>query len=347
MEHQDSVSHLSNQHEIETETVFHYFPRLPYELRFRIWQDFAPQLSTQPLLLQFTLDTCSRKVFKGPSLKSQTQASRAALATHQESRHLALRVLPDSLLIHRLDGLSQEGVLHLKLERDIVLLEPTFCFDGGHHGCNPSLRVPGFSECVVNLGMNFAGLEQRFQSSGSLSCFPELGNAFSNVKALWSCGNAEGEDIFRFRPPLHPMSAADGTRPWCYEPSTWEVLLEGVGSLFVDIKPDVEYADVFIPDIKNPLIHEEVNRMTYRVVREEGDEGPLEWHDVWSRFFYKGSAFEWFKQRLDGFGDPDDSDADEYWDGDYADGEEIWRDLVEGEGGKWLKDVEMWPLVAR
>lgn len=148
---------------------FTSFSRLLAALRVEIWQHFVLELTTQPLLLQFRLLTCDRTVSKGPSLPSQTVATRAVLGTNQESRRLGLGALPDTLEIYN-------GVVRFNRERDIVVLHDLMMCFGEIYRCfdrHPSMDVTGFSEQIVHFALNFWDLEESLTRFQSVSCFSE------------------------------------------------------------------------------------------------------------------------------------------------------------------------------
>lgn len=82
---------------------FPQFTRIPIELRWRIWEFFCPDLAAKPRVLGFHV-VPSRgdrpdDVSPDPPAYLQATAVRTVLATHRESRALALQAFPDSLSI--------------------------------------------------------------------------------------------------------------------------------------------------------------------------------------------------------------------------------------------------------
>ncbi|KAF3059769.1 hypothetical protein GL218_04792 [Daldinia childiae] len=96
---------------------FPQFTSLPPELRARIWEFFDPDLRTKARVFQMIIRTNPIEFWRSATLIEQTAPARAMLATHQESRALALKFYPDTLDLHR-----GSGVIRYNSERDIVLL---------------------------------------------------------------------------------------------------------------------------------------------------------------------------------------------------------------------------------
>ncbi|KAI0598405.1 hypothetical protein F4775DRAFT_555364 [Biscogniauxia sp. FL1348] len=108
----------------EPESEPYFFPqfcRLPIELRERIWEYFDPNLTSKARVLDVTVLSSPLELWAGPTLDQQTEPARVMLATHRESRALALKHYPDTLHLHR-----EKSIVHLNCAQDIVSLSGQF-----------------------------------------------------------------------------------------------------------------------------------------------------------------------------------------------------------------------------
>ncbi|KAI2782784.1 hypothetical protein F4815DRAFT_460706 [Daldinia loculata] len=96
---------------------FPQFKSLPPELRARIWEFFDPDLRTKARVFHMIIRTNPIEFWRSATLIEQTAPARAMLATHHESRALALKSYPDTLDLHR-----GSGVIRYNSERDVILL---------------------------------------------------------------------------------------------------------------------------------------------------------------------------------------------------------------------------------
>ncbi|KAI1137729.1 hypothetical protein F5Y05DRAFT_60276 [Hypoxylon sp. FL0543] len=108
----------------DTESVFFpQFTRLPPELRARVWEYFDIHLRTKARV--FEIMPCLRglmpRLTDGPRLVDQTAPARAMLATHQESRALALKSYPDTL-----DMFGGRGIFRYNSAKDVLYLTGTY-----------------------------------------------------------------------------------------------------------------------------------------------------------------------------------------------------------------------------
>ncbi|KAI2469069.1 hypothetical protein F4781DRAFT_239582 [Annulohypoxylon bovei var. microspora] len=79
-----------------------YFPQfmqLPPELRARVWDFFDPDLRAKARVFKLIFPDYHSEVWESAFLDEQTAPARAMLATHHESRELALKSYPDALHI--------------------------------------------------------------------------------------------------------------------------------------------------------------------------------------------------------------------------------------------------------
>ncbi|KID84551.1 hypothetical protein MGU_08215 [Metarhizium guizhouense ARSEF 977] len=127
------------------QAAFPQFMRLPVELRRRVWEVFCPDMVATTRVLCFTLSPSSA-IMRRPhdysvkdhwSLADQTEELRAMLATHRESRTMALKRFPDKL---RMDAGSGDAVVWFNRERDVVYMY-------GFETCR-TYHLPGFAEEV-------------------------------------------------------------------------------------------------------------------------------------------------------------------------------------------------------
>lgn len=115
----------SEQAEFDTD-IHHSFPhfcRIPVELRWRIWEFFCPDLAAQPRVFNFmampaTTGNGADEVWPDATISSQTAAARAMLATHRESRSLALGAFPDTL-----EFLNGGPMIRFNSADDVIRLE--------------------------------------------------------------------------------------------------------------------------------------------------------------------------------------------------------------------------------
>ncbi|KAK1760255.1 hypothetical protein QBC47DRAFT_366732 [Echria macrotheca] len=138
----------------EKETYFPQFTRLPMELRLKIWESFCPDLTAQSRVYDFPFN---QNRFAEMIFVSQTQAARAVLAVHRESRTFALKSFPDTLeyyldqpTVGRPTG--RLCVLRFRKEKDIILLSncETGSLRAGGSLCE---SIPGFTDRICNLAI--------------------------------------------------------------------------------------------------------------------------------------------------------------------------------------------------
>jgi hypothetical protein len=103
----------------------HSFPQfllLPIELRQHIWECFDWDMRCEgrvfDMLPMWGGGTSSRSIelWESATLAAQTAAARAVLATHRESREMALKFYPDTL------SLRNGGLIRLNKANDVILL---------------------------------------------------------------------------------------------------------------------------------------------------------------------------------------------------------------------------------
>lgn len=121
-QHVRSPLPLESDH-IRAPSSFPQFMQLPPELRHYIWSLFCPDLVAKSRVLEVEGNhkvnpRLRKNLVIGAFLQEQTAPARAVLATHRESRALALRTYPDTLPIH--DG---DGVVRFNKDTDVVLFD--------------------------------------------------------------------------------------------------------------------------------------------------------------------------------------------------------------------------------
>ncbi|KAI1804453.1 hypothetical protein F4811DRAFT_276941 [Daldinia bambusicola] len=150
-----------------------YFPQfrsLPPELRACVWEFFDLDLREKARVFRIIVMTNPMEFWENTGLIEQTAPARAMLATHRESRALALKSYPDTLGIHR-----GRGVIRYNSERDIVLLS-----------INSILRPDELEELFSSLGstknLAFGGLREANKSL----LYPRLA-VHPTLKAIFHC----------------------------------------------------------------------------------------------------------------------------------------------------------------
>ncbi|KAG8412153.1 hypothetical protein J3458_014347 [Metarhizium acridum] len=162
------------------QAAFPQFMRLPTELRRRVWEVFCPDIITKARVLCFTLSPSSATMRRPNdysvkdhwSLADQTEEVRAMLATHRESRTIALKRFPDKL---RMDAGSGDAVVWFNRERDVVNMHE-FVIDRTYH-------LPEFAEEVRQAAIypyrrEYAAYNARITHAKAM---------FPNLKRLYVC----------------------------------------------------------------------------------------------------------------------------------------------------------------
>jgi hypothetical protein len=166
---------------------FPQFMQLPPEIRHEIWRLFCPDLVAKSRVFEFTISRSDGQgwikmpINAGNFLDQQTAALRAVLATHRESRALALRTLPDTLAF----GDSYDVLrfnLRFNKERDIIRLSES-------PGVFPeSARTCGFTHHIRHLALDAEFSEMpdpalRTYLGGLLRRYPNLEAVYLHVEA--------------------------------------------------------------------------------------------------------------------------------------------------------------------
>jgi hypothetical protein len=157
----DDESSGSKKYGLCVRYSFTPFRRLPMELRLRIWEFFCPDLAARSHV--FTLNVMSRNIPLAPGpievrgdtfLELHTKAIRTVLATHRESRSLALRVFPDTLKIHH-----GSAMIRFNKDNDIVriVMPPTRIPLLAHDHPWP---LDGFRDTIQHLAIPYVFVSQ-------------------------------------------------------------------------------------------------------------------------------------------------------------------------------------------
>ncbi|ROT43660.1 hypothetical protein SODALDRAFT_375805 [Sodiomyces alkalinus F11] len=188
-----------------TGAQFHLFGKLPAELRNHIWSFFCPDLARRPRLLIFFLESCEGRAGWSPdasmALVYTTNLTRCLMATHHESRALALRRFPDSLKFKSHD---EDAYVRFNKETDIVYLSIHSITNRQMFSPDSMTVLPGFTDQVANLAVELGELDRHelivphstsyFLHRHFLSAFTELKTFYTSVdyqdvstaKALWA-----------------------------------------------------------------------------------------------------------------------------------------------------------------
>ncbi|PHH62099.1 hypothetical protein CDD81_7592 [Ophiocordyceps australis] len=189
---------------------FHYFTRLPVEVRHLIWKHFCPDLEQKPRVLAFRFD-CEQvesdpfkrprgrspspdngRILDGLFLEGQTEALRAVMAVDRESRALARSYFPDNLCFD--SGCPQSALAAFNKAHDVVMLE----FILMEPSTIRSVNTTGFLEHVVNLAIDMT-TEDAQDSDIPTHDASEIVEALSMFPSLKRVYLARGDDLYRLR----------------------------------------------------------------------------------------------------------------------------------------------------
>ncbi|KAI1411989.1 hypothetical protein F5Y13DRAFT_49871 [Hypoxylon sp. FL1857] len=181
----------------DTEPVFFpQFTRLPPELRARVWDFFDVDLKAKARVFDLIFHEPSSSFQQSACLAEQTAPARAMLATHRESRALALRSYPDAIDIDR-----GSGILRYRSAKDVLLL---FNSNIGHLGTILSqIKTPSHVAFFVSL-----------EDSESHQMLPL--DTTEKLRSLYFCSDADD-----FGPKMLQWCVSDSahsfTRQWTEE----------------------------------------------------------------------------------------------------------------------------------
>ncbi|KAI0129644.1 hypothetical protein BJ170DRAFT_681136 [Xylariales sp. AK1849] len=106
----------------QVEASFPHFCRLPIELRHRVWESFDVDLRAPSRVFDFNIDKEQKfEVWENTTLEQQTAPARAILATHRESRKMALTFYPDEAIFR-----NGQGVIRCNKDNDVIMLRARY-----------------------------------------------------------------------------------------------------------------------------------------------------------------------------------------------------------------------------
>jgi hypothetical protein len=118
----------------ETLESFPQFIRLPIELRSRVWNFFDVAMRSPARVFTFQLTRLHNpETWASVILEQQTGPARATLATHRESRAMALKHYPDELSFN-----GGRALLRCNKAKDIFLLSSSYSPNDSPYILNPS-----------------------------------------------------------------------------------------------------------------------------------------------------------------------------------------------------------------
>ncbi|RFN50769.1 sarcoplasmic reticulum histidine-rich calcium-binding protein precursor [Fusarium flagelliforme] len=149
----------NNENEYESDLGddhFPQFPKLPIELRHRIWELFCPELRARYRVLDFIISYGTTRhpeaasafvwtVRDGLALEDQTRNLRTVFSVNQDSRAYAKLAFPDSLSIDAGDG---DATVAFNRKSDVILVNG-LSFPAGRN----VFHLPGFASEVKNLAL--------------------------------------------------------------------------------------------------------------------------------------------------------------------------------------------------
>jgi hypothetical protein len=146
---------------------FPHFCRLPPEIRRLIWEVFCPDLRAPSRVYTFTVKERSSywAPWDGMTLAHQTAPARAVLATHRESRTIALSVFRDVLQIN-----EGSGVLRWNKDTDVAY----FPLLSDSLPMHMPVRATGFTDSIVHLALELDRNVHPIPVIRFLQSFPNL-----------------------------------------------------------------------------------------------------------------------------------------------------------------------------
>lgn len=209
-----SVTYLSNRYNLDHQEGFGHndqilgdpsfslFVKLPIELRLRVWEHFCPELHQPSRVFAVALSMQHTKkhpyapaeyvMVSAYSLAKSTSRLRTVLKVHQESRKLALQIVPDTLPIMYGQDEKRKGDIRFNSCRDIVLLPEKILGDRRL----PLKRIPtAYLDRVQNMAVNFRSIRFINVFSPTDSRFLE----FRNLKRIYFETSSEEAPIQNLR----------------------------------------------------------------------------------------------------------------------------------------------------
>ncbi|KAI2627849.1 hypothetical protein GGR54DRAFT_436007 [Hypoxylon sp. NC1633] len=215
-EDEDEDWHKTEQH------FFPHFTRLPPELRALIWSFFDPYLKAKTRLLELHVAPDPLAVFPSVVIAEQTAPARAMLATHKESRQLALMSYPDIIPMYdEATGSPEFHDLRYNRERDIVYLGLFI----------PSQTWIGFDDAPWLEDVKYLAADQKTMKQ-------ELGNLLldlPNLKVLYALHD---EDVHRRRDIR--WCASDHVHAFSVDMTEEDYVYEGATLRYLYCWPDLD-----------------------------------------------------------------------------------------------------------
>lgn len=168
---------------------FPQFKRLPYELCEHIWRFFDPYLKSEARVFDLELSESPVMFLESASLAEQTAPARGMLATHRESRAIALKSYPDTLNLYR-----RGGILRYNSATDVINF-------GGRCTVGSALLETVMSLIKNPSHLAFSNLSERLLSSAT----EPPPNTASKLKSIYLTRDSY----------LHPKRA----QKWCVSDS--------------------------------------------------------------------------------------------------------------------------------
>jgi hypothetical protein len=162
--------------------TLHDFPKLPAELRRRVWELFCPELDlkTKFRILNFNVESQQRSnkcaVRDGMELAETTLLLRRTASVCRDSRELVHRRYPDTLRINANFGDLPYGEIIFSKQRDIPVLK---IVDGP---MPPALWEDGFFEKLTSVAFSV-----NRRTIGSMTGVPEFLAKLPNLQNIYLC----------------------------------------------------------------------------------------------------------------------------------------------------------------
>ncbi|KAK4195547.1 hypothetical protein QBC40DRAFT_288943 [Triangularia verruculosa] len=173
----------SNKH---TTQSIPQFSRLPLELQQLIWRQFCPDLTERARYYEFQLvgqllskNGAPPEIWESAQLEQQTRAARTVLAIDHQTRHFALRYLPDELALR-----GGRASVRFHSQRDVVFIDRVASAMALNFPPWPMPVIQGVTDRIRNIafekGLFFLTSDPMLQS---FTCaFPNLQHAFFLAK---------------------------------------------------------------------------------------------------------------------------------------------------------------------
>lgn len=190
-------SNEESEHEMGSDfdqDEIHFFPqfcRLPIELREHIWEFFDPDLKSPGRVLEFLfmpMRSVGFELWESATLEQQTGPARAILATHRESRLLALKSYPHSLPLR-----GKRGVVRFNGENDIIFITKFWAKDVDVDALEAEMGGSDPFKDIKHLAMDRHIFPYLSASEGLEGVHAHNRPVFTNVKTWFYC-----EEFFAF-----------------------------------------------------------------------------------------------------------------------------------------------------